>query len=230
VRWERPGEGLVEAADFVPIAEETHLINDIDRWVLESACMQAAAWHRDVPDVELVVRVNVSPGQLAVAGVVRWVADSLVRSGLPPQLLCLEITEQALIADVDQAIQVLHDIRAMGVKLAIDDFGTGFSSMSQLKNLPVDTLKIDRVFVDGIARDETDQAIVDTIVRLAQAFKLDVVGEGVERIEDLETLVRLGCLRAQGYLLSRPLVADGVTQILERGGIDLARLTASAHS
>ncbi|MGH8979743.1 MAG: putative bifunctional diguanylate cyclase/phosphodiesterase [Acidimicrobiales bacterium] len=230
VRWQRPGHGLIDAAEFVPVAEETHLINDIDRWVLETACMQAAAWHRAVPEVDLVMRVNLSPGQLAVAGVVRSVADSLRHSGLPPQLLCLEITEQAVIADVDQAVRVLHDIRAMGVKLAIDDFGTGFSSMSQLRNLPVDTLKIDRVFVDGIARDPTDQAIVETIVRLARAFKLDVVGEGVERPEDLETLVQLGCLRAQGYLLSKPLVPDQIHPILEHGGIDLAGITETAVS
>lgn len=230
VRWQRPGHGLIQAAEFVPVAEETHLINDIDRWVLETACMQAAAWHRAVPGVELVMRVNLSPGQLAIAGVVRSVADSLRHSGLPPQLLCLEITEQAVIADVEQAVRVLHDIRAMGVKLAIDDFGTGFSSMSQLRNLPVDTLKIDRVFVDGIARDPTDQAIVETIVRLARAFKLDVVGEGVERPEDLETLVRLGCLRAQGYLLSQPLPPEQVRPILEHGGIDLAELVAAVDS
>lgn len=224
VRWVRPGYGLVEAAEFVPIAEETHLINNIDRWVLQTACMQAAEWHRAAPDMGLVTRVNLSAGQLALAGVVRSVADSLRHSGLPPHLLCLEITEQAVIADVDQAVRVLRDVRAMGVKLAIDDFGTGFSSMSQLRNLPVDTLKIDRVFVDGIAHDPTNQAIVETIIHLARAFKLDVVGEGVERTEDLETLVRIGCLRAQGYLLARPLLPEQLRPILERGGIDLTEI------
>ncbi len=226
VRWHRPGQGLVEAAQFVPVAEETHLITDIDRWVLEEACAQLARWRRAYPGTELVMRVNMSAAQLAVAGLVRSVSDSLRRSGLPPQLLCLEITEQAVIADVEQAVRVLRDIRSMGVKLAIDDFGTGFSSMSQLKTLPVDVLKIDRVFVDGVAHDPTDQAIVETIVRLARAFKLEVVGEGIETIEDLQTLVQLGCRRAQGYLLSRPLAPADLEPLLMRGAIDLTSLAA----
>lgn len=227
VRWHRPGQGLVEAGKFVPVAEETHLITDIDRWVLEEACAQMATWRRAYPGSDLVVRVNMSAAQLAVAGLVRSVADSLRRSGLPPQMLCLEITEQAVIADVEQAVRVLHDIRSMGVKLAIDDFGTGFSSMSQLKSLPVDVLKIDRVFVDKIAQDPTDQAIVETIVRLARAFKLEVVGEGIERIEDLETLVQLGCHRAQGFLLSHPLAPADLEPLLMRGAIDLTRLAGA---
>ena len=227
VRWQREGK-LIEASQFIPVAEETYLITDIDRWVLEEACTQMAAWRRAYPGLDLVVRVNMSPAQLAVAGLVRTVADCLRHSALPPELLCLEITEQAVIGDVDQAVRVLHDIRSMGVKLAIDDFGTGFSSMIQLKNLPVDVLKVDRVFVDGIAKDPTDQAIVETIVRLARAFKLDVVGEGVEKAADLQTLVRLGCLRAQGYLLARPLAPADLEPLLIRGGIDLRDMVASA--
>ena len=178
----------------------------------------------------MVVRVNMSPAQLGIAGLVQSVADCLHRSGLPPEALCLEITEQAVIADVDQAVRVLQDLRSMGVELAIDDFGTGFSSMSQLRSLPVDVLKIDRVFVDGIANDPTDQAIVDTIVRLARAFELDVVGEGIERLDDLSTLVRLGCRRGQGFLLARPLPPDELTPILEKGGIDLDDLAPSINA
>jgi diguanylate cyclase (GGDEF)-like protein len=227
VRWFRAGEGFVEAAKFVPIAEETHLITDIDRWVLEEACRQLAQWRHMYGPSDMVMRVNMSPAQLAVAGIVRTVADCIRRAGLPPENLCLEITEQAVIADVDQAVRVLEDIRSMGVKLAIDDFGTGFSSMSQLKSLPVDVLKIDRVFVDQLANDPTDQAIVETIVRLARAFKLDVVGEGIENIADMRTLVALGCRRGQGYLLARPLPPDEVGPIIAQGGIDLEALQAS---
>ena len=230
VRWFRAGEGLVEAGKFVPIAEETHLITDIDRWVLEKACTQLATWRRVYGRLDMVVRVNMSPAQLGIAGLVQSVADCLHRSGLPPEALCLEITEQAVIADVDQAVRVLQDLRSMGVELAIDDFGTGFSSMSQLRSLPVDVLKIDRVFVDGIANDPTDQAIVDTIVRLARAFELDVVGEGIERLDDLSTLVRLGCRRGQGFLLARPLPPDELTPILEKGGIDLDDLAPSINA
>lgn len=224
VRWFRAGEGFVEAAKFVPIAEETHLITDIDRWVLRQACKQLASWRHTYDGLDIVMRVNMSPAQLGVAGVVGSIYDCLRRTGLPPERLCLEITEQAVIADVDQAVRVLDDIRSMGVGLAIDDFGTGFSSMSQLKSLPVDVLKIDRVFVDRIANDPTDQAIVDTIVRLARAFKLEVVGEGIETLEDLSTLVRLGCRRGQGYLLSRPIPPEDLGPILTRGGIDLDEL------
>jgi diguanylate cyclase (GGDEF)-like protein len=227
VRWFRAGEGFVEAGKFVPIAEETHLIIDIDRWVLAKACAQLAEWRHVYGLLDMVVRVNMSPAQLGIAGLVRSIADCLHTSGLPPEVLCLEITEQAVIADVDQAVRVLQDLRSMGVKLAIDDFGTGFSSMSQLRSLPVDVLKIDREFVDGLANDPTDQAIVDTIVRLARAFDLDVVGEGIERLDDLATLVRLGCRRGQGFLLARPLPPDELKPILEKGGIDLDDLAPS---
>ncbi|MGH9100458.1 MAG: putative bifunctional diguanylate cyclase/phosphodiesterase, partial [Acidimicrobiales bacterium] len=225
VRWFRAGEGFIEAAKFVPIAEETHIIGDIDRWVLEEACRQLSSWRRDYGALDIVIRVNMSPAQLGVAGIVRSVADCLRRSGLPPEKLCLEITEQAVIEDIGQAVRVLEEIRSMGVQLAIDDFGTGFSSMSQLKSLPVDVLKIDREFVDGVAGDPTDQAIVETIVRLARAFKLDVVGEGIETAEDLATLVRLGCRRGQGFLLSHPLPPEELSPIFLRGGIDLDSLT-----
>ena len=228
VRWFRAGEGYIEAAKFVPIAEETHLIADIDRWVFEEACKQLASWRRLYGDTGVVMRVNISPAQLGVTGIVRSVADCLRRFDLPPEQLCLEITEQAVIADVEQAVRVLEEIRSMGVQLAIDDFGTGFSSMSQLKSLPVDVLKIDRVFVDGVAKDPTDQAIVETIVRLARAFKLDVVGEGIENVEDLTTLVRLGCWRGQGFLLSHPLCPEELSPIFLRGGIDLGALGVSS--
>jgi len=219
VRWERDGQ-LVAASDFVPVAEETHLILDIDRWVLDEACMQLARWRRAYPTLDLIMRVNISPAQFAVAGIVQAVADTLRRSNLPPEALCLEITEQAMIANVDEAVRLLNDVRSMGVKLAIDDFGTGYSSMIQLKNLPIDVLKIDRVFVDGMATDATDRAIVDTIIRLADAFRIEVVAEGLETVADLRALKALGCRRAQGYLLSRPKTPTDLEPLF--GGIDLS--------
>jgi diguanylate cyclase (GGDEF)-like protein len=224
VRWEREGHGLVAATDFIPVAEETHLILDIDRWVLDEACMQLARWRRSHPHLDLIMRVNISPAQFAVAGIVQAVADTLRRSGLPPEALCLEITEQAMIANVDEAVRLLNDVRNMGVKLAIDDFGTGYSSMIQLKNLPIDVLKIDRVFVDGMATDATDRAIVDTIIRLADAFEIEVVAEGLETAADLRALTDLGCRRAQGYLLSRPKTPVDLEPLF--GGIDLSAVRA----
>jgi len=222
VRWQQPGKGLLNASEFIPVAEETHLITDIDRWVLGEACMQMAQWRRSFPRLDLVIRVNISPAQLGVVGLVQTVAEALRRSGLPPQMLCLEITEQAMIADVDRAVTLLHDVRAMGVKLALDDFGTGFSSMMQLKNLPVDVLKIDRGFVEDIETDPTDQAIVEAILRLASAFHLDVVAEGAETIGELRTLTKLGCRRAQGFVLAHPLPVGEVERLFD--GIDLVAL------
>lgn len=226
VRWYREDQGLVAACDFVPVAEETHLILDIDHWVLEEACMQLSRWRRAYPGLDLVMRVNISPAQLAVSGIVQMVSDTLRRTGLPPEALCLEITEQAMIANVDEAVRLLDEVRAMGVKLAIDDFGTGYSSMMQLKNLPVDVLKIDRVFVEGVATDPTDQAIIQAIIRLADAFNLEVVAEGLETVADLRALSLLGCCRAQGYLLSRPVTAEALEQLF--GGIDINAVRAAS--
>lgn len=224
VRWQQPGKPLLNAAEFIPVAEETHLIADIDRWVLGEACMQMAQWRRSFPRFDLAVRVNISPAQLGMVGLVEMVAEALGRSGLPPQLLCLEITEQAMISDLDRAVKLLGAVRAMGVKLALDDFGTGFSSMMQLKNLPVDMLKIDRGFVEGIETDPTDQAIVDAIIRLANAFHLDVVAEGAETVGDLRTLAKLGCSRAQGFVLAHPLPPGEVERLFD--GIDLLTVGA----
>jgi EAL domain-containing protein (putative c-di-GMP-specific phosphodiesterase class I) len=143
----------------------------------------------------------------------------------------LEITESALMRDAVSALEVRRALKSLGVALAIDDFGTGYSSLSYLQRFPLDVLKIDRVFVDSIATDPTDQAIVETIVRLARAFELDVVGEGVENPEDMDTLVRLGCERAQGFLLSHTTPPDLIEPIIEAGGIDLRAVASKqAHA
>ena len=163
LRWRREGYGIMGAGDFIPVAEETHLITDIDRWVLEAACNQMAHWRRQFPDAEPMVRVNMSPAQLAVPGVVQTVTGSLERSGLVPGALCLEITEQAMISDVEQAVRTLHDIRRLGVKLAIDDFGTGYTSLAALPQLPLDELKVDMSFVRRSATSPADEAIVQSV-------------------------------------------------------------------
>ena len=165
------------------------------------------------------MRVNVSPAQLATRNIVQLVKDCLDRNRLPGRLLCLEITEHAVVQDVEQTVQVLRDLKALGITLAIDDFGTGYSSMSQLKNLPVNALKIDQTFVAGLGIDEGDRAIVEVTVRLAQSFGLDVIAEGVETEELVHELLKLGCNRAQGFLLCRPKPAAGLETILSEGGI-----------
>jgi len=226
VRWDHPVRGLLTAGSFITIAEETGLIVDLGRWVMERACRQIAIWRSSYPRVPLTVRINMSPAQLSMPGIVEYVERCLQQAGLPGSAVCLEITEHAVIADVDRTVGILNEFRALGVSLAIDDFGTGFSSMTQLKHLPVNTLKIDTSFVSGIAGDPTDQAIVESIIRLGEAFGLDLVAEGVETVEDMRELMRLGCRRAQGFLLARPMPPEEVERILRRGGIDLTTLTS----
>jgi EAL domain-containing protein (putative c-di-GMP-specific phosphodiesterase class I) len=213
------------AASFIAVAEETGLIVDLGRWVMAEACRQMAVWREEYPELHFTMRVNMSPAQLATRNIVRLVEDCLNANHLPGRALCLEITEHAVMGDVEQAVQALQDLRSLGVSVAIDDFGTGHSSMSQLKRLPVDCLKIDQTFVFGLGVDRGDRAIVDAIVHLARSFGLDVVAEGVETVEVVHELLSLGCHRAQGYLLSRPKPASELGPLLLQGGLDPATFT-----
>jgi EAL domain-containing protein (putative c-di-GMP-specific phosphodiesterase class I) len=196
---------------------------------MAEACRQMAVWRASHPDLRITMRVNMSPAQLATRNIVGLVADCLERNGLPGTVLCLEITEHAVMQDVQQAVRTLHELKALGVHLAMDDFGTGFSSMSQLKSLPVDTLKIDQTFVSGLGSDSGDRAIVDATVRLATSFGLDVVAEGVETVELVHELLELGCYRAQGFLLSRPKPPAELALLLAGGGIDPEAFTRTAE-
>jgi len=203
VRWQRPEHGLVLPAEFIPLAEETGVIDDIGAWVLREACRAATAWpaHGGEPTR---VRVNLAPRQLARADLVSYVELVLTETGLVPDALCLEITETALVDETGHARDVLERLAMLGVRIAVDDFGTGWSSLGYLKRLPVDELKIDRSFVDGLGSDAEDTAIVTAVVNMAQALGLAVVAEGVETETQRDELVRLGCRLAQGYLFGRP--------------------------
>jgi diguanylate cyclase (GGDEF)-like protein len=225
VRWNHPLRGILVAGEFIKVAEDTGLIADLGRWVLSEACRQMSAWRAQYPALNIVMRVNVSPAQLATHSIVGLVDTCLTENQMAGQLLCLEITEHAVVADVAQTVEVLHQLKALGVNLAIDDFGTGYSSMAQLKMLPVDALKIDQTFVAGLGIDAGDQAIVDATVRLAASFGLDVVGEGVETAQMAHELIRSGCYRAQGFLLCKPKSASDLTPVLQAGGLDLASFT-----
>jgi diguanylate cyclase (GGDEF)-like protein len=227
LRWNHPVRGLLTAGAFIEVAEETGLIVDIGRWVLGQACAQLAVWRDRFPDLRLVVRVNMSPAQLASRNIVGIVADCLAANNIPGRLLCLEITEHAVMQDVKSAVAALHQLKSLGVTLAIDDFGTGFSSMAQLKRLPVDALKVDQTFVLGLNTDGGDRAIVDATIRLAHSFGLDVVAEGVETVDLVEALLGLGCYRAQGFLLCRPKPPADLESVLRRGGIDPSSFTAT---
>jgi diguanylate cyclase (GGDEF)-like protein len=225
VRWNHPLRGLLTAGEFIKVAEDTGLIADLGRWVLAEACHQMSAWRTQYPSLNIEMRVNVSPAQLATRNIVALVAQCLSDNGLAGSLLCLEITEHAVVSDVERTIDVLTELKTLGVSLAIDDFGTGYSSMSQLKRLPVDALKIDQTFVAGLGIDAGDHAIVDATVRLAASFGLDLIGEGVETTQMAHELLRLGCYRAQGFLLCKPKSAADLIPVLREGGLDLASFT-----
>jgi EAL domain-containing protein (putative c-di-GMP-specific phosphodiesterase class I) len=219
VRWNHPQRGLIVAGAFVGLAEESGLIADIGRFVLTEACRQVADWARRFPSTPLTLRANVSGRQLSQPALLRDVTVALAESGLDPERLCLEITETALMSDVDASIRMLRWIRDLGVRLAIDDFGTGYSSLGYLERFPVDALKIDRSFVSGLGIDPKSAAIVRTLLTLAQVLDLDVVAEGVETGEQVTQLRALGCERGQGFLYAPGLAARDLEVHLGRGAI-----------
>jgi diguanylate cyclase (GGDEF)-like protein/PAS domain S-box-containing protein len=216
VHWEHPERGLVGPADFIPVAEESGLIGTIGEWVLREACRQACAWHAARPDMPpLGVSVNLSARQITQRDLPGRVARALRDTGLDPKCLCLEITESAILDDSEAANQTLRALLALGVGLVLDDFGTGYSSLSYLTRLPIDGLKIDRSFVEDLGVRERPTAIVTAIIRMAQALSMEVTAEGVEHERQLRELRQLGCDRAQGFYLARPLTAREVGELLE---------------
>jgi diguanylate cyclase (GGDEF)-like protein len=211
IRWRHPRLGIVSPAEFVPMAERLGLIEEIGDWVVRTACAEAMRWGRD----DIGVAVNVSPRQLNSVGFAETVREALAGSGLAPDRLCLEVTETALLADVATARVMLARLRELGVELAVDDFGVGHASLRHLRQLlPVDVLKIDKSFVDGLPGDREDAAIVAAVVRLAEDLGLDCVAEGVEVAEQVEALTAMGCAYAQGYFFARPLTADAIAELL----------------
>ena len=214
VRWQHPVRGLVSPTEFIPLAEETGLIVPIGAWVLEQACRQSAAWRAQAgADQHLVMSVNVS-GRQFESDLVDTVARVLAATGMEPSTLCLEVTESVVMKDVDNAVSTLRDLKGLGVLLSIDDFGTGYSSLSYLKQFPLDELKIDKSFVDGLGQDSNDGAIVAAVMGMARALELRVVAEGVETDGQVVSLRELGCETAQGFYFSRPKTADEITELL----------------
>jgi diguanylate cyclase (GGDEF)-like protein/PAS domain S-box-containing protein len=214
IRWYHPERGLIVPPAFIPIAEQTGMIVPIGAWVVEESCRQAAKWAATI-DRELSVSVNVSPRQLAAGDFPLIVESALRESGLDPRLLCLEITESAVLADPESATYALERLKALGVRLAIDDFGIGYSSLAQLKALlPVDTIKIDKSFVDGLNHNGEDTAIVDAVLRLAAGLNLSAVAEGVETSEQVEALLELGCTLSQGFHFARPQPPEELERLL----------------
>jgi diguanylate cyclase (GGDEF)-like protein len=220
VRWHHPTRGIVMPESFIPLAEESGMIGELGRWVLRKACHQGALWRAKYPGHPgLGIGVNVSVAQLREPGLVREVSDALAESQLDATGLTLEITETALMESFDEAIEEVDALKALGVDLAIDDFGTGYSSLRYLRRLPLDVMKIEKSFVDGIDRPGEEPDLLRAIIDLANIFGLRVVAEGIERPEQRERLLELGCELGQGHLLAEPLDAAGTDALLFRVGL-----------
>jgi diguanylate cyclase (GGDEF)-like protein len=212
VRWRHPVLGLVPPARFIPLAEETGLIDDIDMWVLDEACARAAAWRaQGLPPLR--VSVNLSARQFQQAGLAQRIQAALERSSLPPACLEIEITESTVMRDTGEAANVLRSLKALGVALSIDDFGTGYSSLSYLKRFPIDVLKIDRSFVSDVTADPNDAAIARAIIALAHTLNLEAVAEGVETAEQVAFLRDNGCDEIQGYYFSPPVWPEQIERM-----------------
>jgi diguanylate cyclase (GGDEF)-like protein/PAS domain S-box-containing protein len=214
VRWRHPVRGMISPADFIPLAESTGLIRPLGQWVLRESCRQAVAWGMDDPVRAMTIAVNVS-GRQFDPDLPAAVAAVLAATGLPAEWLCLEMTESVLMTDTEENLSVLVDLKAIGVKLAIDDFGTGYSSLAYLRRFPVDTLKIDRSFVERLSGAAPDAALARTIVQLGQSLGMATVAEGIEQYAQFLALRRMGCDLAQGYYFSRPLPAAEAGRLLE---------------
>jgi diguanylate cyclase (GGDEF)-like protein/PAS domain S-box-containing protein len=229
VRWEHPERGLLAPVDFVPLAEESGLIVQLGTWVLREACSQLQQWQGLIHDgPQFTMSVNVSARQLADPQFPAVVEAALCDHAVDPAALCLEMTETALLEDLEAVDEVLRALRDVGLRIAVDDFGTGFSSLSHLKLLPVDVIKIDRSFVADLGIDSDTTAIVGAVIRLAGALGLTSVAEGVEELDQLNWLGSLGCDLAQGYLLARPQPASAVASMLRTPQREVAELTAAA--
>jgi diguanylate cyclase (GGDEF)-like protein len=213
VRWHHPERGMVSPAEFIPIAEETGLINELGEWVLSTACADAANWPNGIR-----LAVNVSPVQFKSATLALKVTAALAASGLSASRLELEITEAVLIRDDDTALAILHQLRAIGVRIALDDFGTGYSSLSYLQRFPFDKIKIDRAFVEDLAEGDGSSSIVQAVVNIAAARRMTTTAEGVETEAQRQMLRALGCSEMQGYLFSAPKPLAQIKALLDAHG------------
>jgi diguanylate cyclase (GGDEF)-like protein len=209
LRWNHPERGMVPPAEFIPIAEESGLINPLGEWVVKQACAEAATWPK-----EITVAVNVSPIQFKSPGLVLTVVNALAASGLAPHRLSIEITEAVLMRDTDATLAMLHELRALGVRIVMDDFGTGYSSLSHLCSFPFDKIKIDRSFINDLSEGTDAGAMVQALTSLASNLNMTTTAEGAETLGQLERIRAFGCTELQGYLYSRPKRADDIAALL----------------
>jgi diguanylate cyclase (GGDEF)-like protein len=214
IRWNNPKSGLISPALFIPLAENNGLIMPIGEWVIDQACEQLEEW-KDTPMEHLSISINISAKQLLHQNLHSYIRRAITRTGINPALLELEITESTIMENINETIEILRDLKTLGVSIAIDDFGTGYSSLSYLKKLPIDKLKIDREFIKGIPEDQDDIAITRAIVSLAKSLGLKIIAEGPERGEHIEFLQEVECDIAQGYYYSKPISSKGVEGFLK---------------
>ena len=227
VRWRHPTRGLLLPDSFIGIAESMDLAGELGRWVLRNACADFSRWRSRGVGQIAVLRVNVSPLQLAGRGFVHTVAATIDEFGIDAGSLCLEITERAVVHDIESTRRTLAELKEVGVQIAIDDFGTGYAVLSHLKSLPVDILKIDAGFVRDLGTNANDLAIIRAIIGLAEAFNLQLVAEGVETPSAALTLMQHGCHRAQGFLFSRPIPSSDMESLLSARWLPMPFLTDS---
>jgi EAL domain-containing protein (putative c-di-GMP-specific phosphodiesterase class I) len=216
LRWQHPERGLVAPADFIPVAEETGLIGEIGRWVLDQACRQCQAWRREHgDDAPQSVWVNLSVRQFADGDLARQVAQILRALDFDPKQLTLEVTEGLVIENVDVALRTLAELRALGVRIYMDDFGSGYSSLGYLDRLALDGIKIDRAFISQMSTGERPLQLVNTIVSLIRNLGFVPIAEGVETDEQLRLLRDMGCAFAQGFLFSKAVPPDAIAKLLK---------------
>jgi diguanylate cyclase len=215
-RWRHPSWGIVQPDDFIPVAEECGLIVDLGRQVLRESCRQLAEWTLLSPGRPLAMSVNVSPREIEAPGFMDELTQILTETAIDPTALCLEITEKAVTGATADTVRVLDQVRKLGVYVAIDDFGTQHSSLTRLRDLPAEVLKIDRDFIDGLCAEPGDTAVVSSILSLAFAMGKHPIAEGVEKREQAAALLRMGCEVAQGYLFSPPVAPEQVVPMLDR--------------
>lgn len=213
LRWRHPSRGLLAPPAFLDLLKETGLIVPVGQWVIREACAQAKKWE-DLRGRPIPVTINLGKKQFSHTSVISTVTEAIADTGVDPRGIMLEITEDALIDDIEAARETLAPLRVRGVRIMIDDFGTGYSSLNYLRRLPIDAIKIDASFVDRIERFTEDRMIVRAIEALAHALELCVIAEGIERPEQLKELIGLECEEVQGFLISRPVDAEQATQMV----------------
>jgi EAL domain-containing protein (putative c-di-GMP-specific phosphodiesterase class I) len=219
VRWDHPQHGQLGPESFIALAERSDLILLLGTWVIEESLRQLAAWSESVPNTKVLLRVNVSPVQLVGPAIVELLARALDKSGVPGDQVCVEVTENAVHADIDALATTLRELKKLGITSAIDDLATGYSTLGRLRYLPVDTIKIDRSLVSGIDQDPRAQAIVAAIIALGSELGIEVMAEGVESSAEARELLQLGCVRAQGHYFARPMAAGELVDLLRQGRI-----------